>query len=298
MSMSFHPGEREVQSRAGVQARAERTRGMLSERMPDAARDFLRQLPFALLGGAAPSGAVWASLLCGPPGFLDPTEPDLLRISGTLAPWDPLSGALEPGGAVGLLAIEPATRRRMRVNGILQAAPDGELRLHTLQVYANCPKYIQARAVAFTGAAGAGRTTVAQRLDADHRRWIESSDTAFIASTHKEGGADVSHRGGAPGFIRILDEGTLLMPDYLGNALFQSLGNLVLDPRVGLLWPGFAGEGTLQISGRAELLWDGPLVASLAGAERALLIRVEQVVRSSIPLPLQWGASEPSLFNP
>ena len=85
---------------------------------------------------------------------------------------------------------------------------------------------------------------------------IAAADTFFIASAHPTRGADASHRGGGPGFVHVLGPDRLRFPDYPGNNMFNTLGNLRVDPRAGLVFPDFAGGGTLQLTGRATVRWD------------------------------------------
>ena len=82
--------------------------------------------------------------------------------------------------------------------------------------------------------------------------WIESSDTCFVASAHPDGPADVSHRGGKAGFIRV-SKNTLTVPDYPGNSMFNTLGNMALNPRAGMLFLDFQQNRQLQITGSVSL---------------------------------------------
>ena len=134
---------------------------------------------------------------------------------------DPLRDNLRPGGQIGLLAIEFVTRRRMRLNGVIESVHMGaggepasvpRSGAVTEQVYAHCPKYIQARGsgrlhrtVRPVGGTPDSATlpTRGRRLTASQRGWIEGADTFFIATAHPEHGADASHRGGPPGFVRV-----------------------------------------------------------------------------------------------
>src|SRR4030095_12436506 len=104
------------------------------------------------------------------------------------------------------------------------------------------------------------------------------ADTLFIASVHADAGADASHRGGQPGFVRVLDERRLLIPDYAGNTMFQTLGNIAADPRVGLLFVDFDTGATLQLTGRARILWEPEALAPLRGADRALEGEIDEIV--------------------
>src|SRR5262249_20591785 len=162
---------------------------------------------------------------------------------------------------------------RLRVNGREVRADRDTIEIRTEEVFGNCPKYIQARALepgAEQGQVGAARRSHA--LTEPQQLAIERADTLFIASVHADAGADASHRGGQPGFVRVLDERRLVIPDYAGNNMFQTLGNIAADPRVGLLFVDFATGVTLQLTGRARILWEPEALAPFAGAERALAI--------------------------
>jgi hypothetical protein len=221
-------------------------------------------------------------------------------------PGDPLAETLAGAGggevAVGLLVLDAATRRRLRLNGRARVLPRGAgLAVRVEQVYANCPKYIQKREV--ETAAGVSAPAPHRRagtLDKEQRAWVASSDTFFIATAHPEAGADASHRGGNPGFVEVSGDGTtLLWPDYSGNAMFNTLGNLVADPSAGLLFLDGKRGGALQITGAAEILWDGPDVRRLPGAERAVRFRVAEAVEAPAgALPLRSRLLEYSGFNP
>ena len=117
MSDMYHDGEIRVQSRAGVRAMAERIGRGIHDRIPPAARDFMREQRWAVVGAADRDGRVWASPLAGEPGFLDAPDDVRVRVSAVPSPGDPLRDALAEGDEAGLIAIDLATRRRMRVNG-------------------------------------------------------------------------------------------------------------------------------------------------------------------------------------
>ncbi len=303
MDTPFHPGELEVQARAGVSGMAARVGNSIHPTIPPAARDFLADQPFAVVGSVAADGRVWASVLTGAPGFMRAWDERTVRLAAAPAPGDPLADNLRANPEVGMLVIEPASRRRMRLNGTASVRPDGGLQVSTRQVYANCPKYIQARAVA--GAAGAGepspRTAGARRgaaLTADQRAWIAGADTFFIASAHPEGGTDASHRGGNPGFARVTGPQRIVFPDYAGNSMFNTLGNIAVNPRAGLLFLDFAAGRTLQITGRARIIWDERQVAEVTGAERLVEVEVEETIEQAGGSPLQWRFMNYSRFNP
>jgi hypothetical protein len=120
-------------------------------------------------------------------------------------------------------------------------------------------------------------------LAAEQMRRLAASDTIFLASRHPVAGADVSHRGGARGFVHVPAPDRIVIPDYGGNMMFNTLGNLASHARAGILLVDFDGGGTLQVTGRARIEWDPAAVAAYEGAERLVEIEVEAVVEMSEP---------------
>ena len=136
-------------------------------------------------------------------------------------------------------------------------------------------------------------------LDAAARRMVEAADTLFIATAYSgdastvgaAGGVDVSHRGGKPGFVRVDADGTLTMPDFLGNYFFNTLGNLAVNPRAGLLFMDFENGDLLYLAVEADIIWDGPELRAFEGAQRLLHLHVKRMRRLEAALPLSWGAA-------
>ncbi len=296
----WHPGEREAQRRAGVADRLEETgRRTIRPFMPDQHREFFAHLAYAFVGSSDRQGRVWASLLSGPPGFIASPDPKRLTIEASSTSGDLLAEGLAPGGPLALLGLDLATRRRNRANGRVEAWGPGRIVLAVEQSFGNCPKYIARREIV---APRPSRNVVVQplsALDADARRLIGEAATIFVASSAGAGGAlDVSHRGGRPGFVRVDGDGGLTIPDYSGNFYFNTLGNLLVHPRAGLLVADFASGDLLQLHGATEILWGGPDVETLAGAERAWRFHpiAGQWLRGA--LALRFGADETSPFSP
>jgi uncharacterized protein len=300
MTSSYHAGELSVQRQAGVEEQARRIGQGIKATIPPAAQAFLQQQPMVLVGSIDTVGQVWASLLTGAPGFLMPIDQRTLRITATPIFGDPLRDNLHDQAQLGLLAIDLATRRRMRLNGQVECLGDGRFAVHARQVYANCLKYIQARTLETiaTGVHGPGRIRRSDQLSAEQQAWVASSDTMFIASAHPDGGADISHRGGTPGFVRVVDARTLRIPDYAGNTMFQTLGNLQANPQAGLLLLDFASGATLQIAGTTRIIWEAERVAEFAGAERLVEVTVAEVVEIADAHPFRSHTVEHSPFNP
>ena len=299
----FHEGELEIQRRAGVAAVAARVgQANLVQSLPPGFAEFLSERFFVVVGSADPDGHVWASLLIGPPGFIRTVDSRHLALTAGPPSGDPLQRSLDAGpAAVGLLAIDAATRSRIRVNGVARRAPEGGLVVEVSEVFGNCPKYIQRRtpvSLVEEGEVGHERIRAAS-LDGPQSRLVTAADTFFIASLHPDRGADASHRGGRPGFVRVQADGrSLTFPDYTGNSMFQTLGNLQVDGRAGLLFIDWEGGDTLQLSGRATIVWDAETVAVWPGAERVVQFTIEAVQQHPRALPLRWELIERHRLNP
>ncbi len=303
MRSVFHAGELAAQRRAGVAEMARRVGNGIHPQMPDAAQEFLVRQPFVIIGGTDAEGAVWCGILAGEPGFALTLDSRTVAVAALPIPGDPLRPLLTDAQTteteIGLLAIEPHTRRRMRVNGVAEPKEDGFL-IHVRQAYANCPKYIQARQIeavpSFASEAPAVHSGAA--LAPAQQAQIERADTFFIASAITGSGADASHRGGNPGFVRVLDAQTFIFPDYSGNTMFNTLGNLLTNPRAGLLFADWDTGATLQLTGEAEILWDAASAAELPGAERVVRFRIAAAVEIENAIPLRGRFESYSPFNP
>jgi predicted pyridoxine 5'-phosphate oxidase superfamily flavin-nucleotide-binding protein len=227
-------------------------RGISSALPPGTAR-FLGRQRLVVASSMGADGRVWASLLTGPAGFVEAAGPKRLHLAAQPLAGDPLAGNLAARGVLGLLVFDPRTRERMRFNGRGLLSPEG-ISLQVEQAYGNCPAYIQLRRLAADGEPGpVGAARVARHLSDRQQAWIESADTFFIATWHPEGGADASHRGGFPGFVRVLGARRLAFEDYPGNGMFNTLGNLVVHPWAGLLFADFATGDLLQLTGEARV---------------------------------------------
>lgn len=292
----WHPGEIAIQAHLGVSERmAELGPRVIRDHLIEQHRDFYRHLPFVVLGAVDPVGEVWATLRTGAPGFLEAPDPLHLRVRSPAEPDDPAEAGLTDGAAIGLLGIDLATRRRNRLNGTLRrTGPDG-FAVRVEQSFGNCPQYIQVRTHPHPVADSPRPAPhVSQGLDAQARATIAGADTLFVAS-YAEGAdgrrqVDVSHRGGPAGFVRVGGDGVLTVPDYSGNRFFNTLGNMLANPRAGLAVIDFATGDLLQMSGRAEVLLDSPETASVPGAERLWRFAPRTVIRRPGAWPLRFDA--------
>ncbi len=296
--MSFHDGELLVQQRAGVLAEAKRVGQMLRPAISPSVRAFFSERRFVVLSAATASGRVWVSVLAGAAGFLQVSE-DGTRLDVAVGARidDPIAPAIYPGNSIGLLGIDFAARRRNRVNGTVRSDGVG-ISIEIREAFGNCPKYIHAYTPLPDGPTAQVASQSGTRLDAQQRRWIERAETFFLGTVHPEAGADASHRGGAPGFVRVTGPRELLWGDYSGNRLFQSLGNVAVHPPAGLLFLDPKTGSTLQLSGKLQIDWSPEAAAAIPGAERVLRFTIEQIVERPSAIPLRWAPGESSPFNP
>lgn len=274
MTSPYHPGELHIQHAAGLHEDAAHVAQIIHPRLSGSAALFLSRTETIVLAGLDRSGRCWTSARAGQPGFVRTTS-DHLHITGGLRTDDPLA-ALGPGDPVGTIAIDMAHRRRLRVNGSIEAADRDRIVVVVREAYGNCPKYIDTRGRIEPLPPGHVADRTKCRLTAADKQLLEESRTFFIGSIHPQRGADASHRGGDPGFVEVKTSNELRFPDYPGNAMFNTLGNVFLDPRVGLLFVGPAGD-RLQITGAATIEFHQPSTNNPEG--RTIIVRVDDTVR-------------------
>lgn len=253
-----------MQRRAGVADEAQAVGRIIAQNLPRGAARFLARQRLAVTSSLDKDGRVWTSLLTGRAGFIEAADEKLLRVAAQPIAGDPLAANLAARPELGLLVLDPQTRQRMRFNGRGLVSPDGVFLLVD-QVYGNCPKYIQRRRLEadVESPAPAIAPRLSGSLDARQGSWIASADTFFIGSFHPVGGADASHRGGFPGFVRVSGPDRLAFADYPGNGMFNTLGNLSAYPQAGLLFVDFATGDLLQLTGRARIEADFSVVVQV-----------------------------------
>ncbi|MFF9014947.1 pyridoxamine 5'-phosphate oxidase family protein [Streptomyces sp. NPDC014870] len=279
---AYNAGSRAVQERTGVTDIAAHVGRSITDGIRPVAAAFLELQPMLVLAAADGDGRVWSSLLTGTPGFARATGPHTISVAA------PPPG---PGPApVGTIALDPRTRRRMRLNGIARPSARG-FTVEAEQVFSNCPKYIQKRELyAPDLATPPGAPCHSTALTPAQEEFVRAADTFFIATTAPDG-MDASHRGGFPGFVSVDSPTELSWPDYPGNAMFLTLGNLETDSRAGLLFLDWRTGTTLQLSGTARTTY---------GEEggRTTGLRVERVVETPAASPLRWSGPDFSPANP
>jgi predicted pyridoxine 5'-phosphate oxidase superfamily flavin-nucleotide-binding protein len=300
----WHAGEVALQRSVGVAERmSEIGRRTLRDHLIEQHREFYPLLPMVVLGSVDGQGAPWATLRTGNPGFLRAPDAHHLRLDLQRDCNDPAEAGLDEGASAALLGIDLSTRRRNRLNGTVTRDAGG-FSLSVLQSFGNCPKYIQRREPVFVGDPAALSPVVPEELatfDAAALELVARADTLFVASYVEtpdgRRSVDVSHRGGTAGFVHV-DGSVLTIPDYAGNMYFNTLGNLLANPRAGLTFAEFGTGDILQMTGRAWILPTRPDTAIYPGAERLWRFEPTRILRRPGALAVRWRFGEWSPFLP
>ncbi|WP_170384645.1 FAD-binding oxidoreductase [Ruegeria atlantica] len=299
----FHTGEQDMQSRVGKREKIEDLgRNFIRPFMPDQHREFFGKLPFIVIGSVNPDGWPWASMLSGRPGFMNSPHNARLDIDARPLVDDPLGGALETGAPIGLVGVELSTRRRNRMNATVGLVEGDGFSLDVVQSFGNCPQYIQTHEVSFVREPDANierrRSDRFFELDTQASAMISSAYSFYVASsanTPDHTGVDVSHRGGRSGFVKV-EGNSLLVPDFAGNNFFNTLGNFLVNPRAGLLFPDYQTGDVLMLTGTVEVLQeDHPEIAGFQGASRGWRFHLYQGLRIYDALPFRAELQE---FSP
>lgn len=300
---SFHAGERAVQASAGETAIADRNIAVLSDTVIAGARPFIAKQSMVVLASRDDEGAVWASAVFGKPGFLQAGDGHAIAIDVPARerdPADPVWDNIAAGRELGMLFIELGSRRRYRVNGSVSRYDSQGVEVAIREAYPNCPKYIQRRHLRQLGETSLpAQAAQGTQLRGAAERIVRQADTVFVASRHPESGADASHRGGNPGFVRLVNDTTLRIPDYHGNSLFNTFGNFEVDARAGLCIPDFAAGQALQLTGTARVLWDqDDPSGETGGTRRYWEFQVARWILRDLPQRMEWEYLDASPFNP
>jgi hypothetical protein len=130
------------------------------------------------------------------------------------------------------------------------------------------------------------------------REFIESRPMFFLATADGEGRPDCSYKGGRPGFVRVLDPHTLAFPSYDGNGMFRSLGNVLVNPKVGLLFIDFEQPNRMRVNGTASLHDDADLVATFEGAQLVVKVRARHIFPNCPRYIHRMTLAERSAYTP
>jgi predicted pyridoxine 5'-phosphate oxidase superfamily flavin-nucleotide-binding protein len=297
LNSAWHEGEVALQRHAGIAERMAEVGGrVMRDHLIDQHRAFFPLLPFVVLGAIDAEGDAWATLRAGMPGFLHAPDPHRLHADLPRDPDDPADAGMEDGNSIALLGIDLKTRRRNRLNGRIVRKGATGFDITVAQSFGNCPQYIQQREYAFVRNSRSVSSPAPQHLNAlddRARAGIGGADTFFVASyadiEDKGRQVDVSHRGGRTGFVRVDADGTLTIPDFAGNLFFNTLGNILVNGKTGLVFPDFSTGDLLQLTGDAEIILDSPEISAFEGAQRLWRFKPRRIVYRADALPLRWS---------
>ena len=119
--------------------------------------------------------------------------------------------------------------------------------------------------------------TLHSKFTEEDKQFIESASMLFVATADADGRPDCSYKGGLPGFVRVVDETTLCIPDYDGNGMYRSWGNVLVNPNVGLLFLDFEQPKRIRVNGTAEIVGDDPLMADMPDAAFVVRVSVQSI---------------------
>lgn len=292
----FHEGELEAQRRTGAGDMSSFAAAIIRDYMPDQHREFFCAQPFLVFSGADADGRIWTTLIEGPDGFVRSPDSRTLTLATEVDEQDPLAAAFAAGTDVGMVGIELATRRRNRLSGAIRRDEEGYV-VDLNMSFGNCPQYINERAWRREARTGTLAAKTSGRLSDDQIALVKTADTLFIGSGQygEEGapanGFDASHRGGEPGFVQVEGGTRLRIPDYAGNNAFNTIGNLLRNPQVGLVFVDFETGGLLHINGTATIDWAAKGAEDPA-ARRTIDIDIDTVLERPGALSLRWTREE------
>lgn len=326
-AMPFHEGEQQMHKLLNVPDYGNPTTMMLT---PQAAF-LLQRAPLLAIGTLDSDNRPWTSLWGGYTGFSESLgggiigtrtivdgvhDPVVQALVGNAKDGEMVQGEQK---MVAGLTIDLMTRKRVKIFGRMIAGTMGEvdvdyedgakptdgapekaaqIQLITKieQSLGNCPKYLNQYdikpALVVSKLAYQG-----PELSSDAKQLINKSDMFYLSSS-VEDDMDTNHRGGPPGFVRILSDTEIVYPEYSGNRLYQSLGNLLVNPKIGITFPDYETGDVLYITGTVDVLVQKEAAALLPGSNIAVKIKLVEARLVQGGLPFRGERKIPSPYNP
>lgn len=305
MEEIFHSGERQVQKMTGEAIIAHSVGRMVNDTIVGGAINFIEKQPMIVVSSINSLGQLWASIIIGDFGFAKVLSPKTLVLDISMINSnknDVFYKNIVENPHLGTLFIELSSRKRFRINGS-SSINENKIEINVQEAYPNCPKYIQRRIISMPEQFEETTSSISKgtKLILEYKDWIIKADTIFVASSSANMKMDVSHRGGNPGFIEIIDKDILKIPDYRGNSMYNTLGNFVQNPNSGILLVDFEKGETLQLTGKVELLFDQNTEEDnlkTASTGRFWLFKTEQWIHTKNHHKVDWELLEYSKFNP
>lgn len=305
MENVYHNGEKAIQELLGESENAVRFGRGIKPTLTGKAMHFIQKQLIALVSSTDEKAQLWASILIGDLGFIKvPTAQKIVfnekLIRSTLT--DILYQNIEKKPEIGTLFVELHTRRRYRVNGKV-ARKNGKMELAIEQMYANCPKFIQRNDLSLPKEKVVlqPKITKGKALAETAKKWISQANAFFIATKNAANQTDTSYRGGNDGFIEILPNDTLRVPDYPGNSHYSTFGNIYENPHAGLLFVDFEKGRTLQLTGKVTFDFNQNSPADMAKSAdtgRFWLFETKEWILTENHHQVDWAFMDYSPYNP
>ncbi len=306
-SKPYHSGELAAQHKAGTRGAAIELAEVMTDSLSFSSNHdaFLAARRFSVLTNVeADSGHVWVTPLFGKKGDLKAISENEIIISGGCIPVDDVINLCQSGTPLSLLAIDLNQHRRLRINGVAKAPIDSvsnALTFNVREFSPNCPKYINKRTIIVdaNGAEPINSEAVREkrtRLSESDQAFITAMDTLWIGSYAPDIGADTNHRGGKPGFIRVTSPTTIEWPEYRGNGMFFTSGNLEVNDKAGVTLIDFESGSFIQMTGHGYVDWQHN--GSYEGATRVIKYHIEKLVRVDQATTHRWERLDFSPYNP
>ena len=301
----YHKGERQVQEFVGETRQAEFNGQAISNSIIEGALKFISEQEYVVVSTTNDQKNVWTSILSGDRGFMTAPNPKTILIEKDKSDIDNNDyfwRTIQKNKKIGMLIIELASRRRIRVNGTISKLDSRYVKINVNEAYPNCMKYIQRRHIVNRQKWNETINTEISKgiaLNQLQQELIKKSDTFFIGTANPKGHLDTSHRGGQPGFVDLIDDKTIRVPDYKGNSMFNTFGNLMLNDHAGVVFWDFDNGKVLQMTGKAKIHWDNPGTEKVTtGTGRFWEFTLEKWKEQKLGRELTWEFLDYSPHNP
>ncbi|KAL2835252.1 hypothetical protein BDW59DRAFT_168497 [Aspergillus cavernicola] len=316
-SNSWHDGEGKMHQLLRVPYQDNPTVPFLTPR----AGLLMQQSPLLAIGALDHDGKPWSSLWGGEEGFATPTSASSFDIKTPVGEtYDPVVESLlldstgNSGKPVSFLAVDLENRRRVKLfgkitAGSLNVANDDEriragiahLAVHVDGSLGNCPKYLNAKRIV-PAPPDPKLISETPQLHPGAIDLLSHADCLFISSSHGTQDMDTNIRGGPPGFVRVVSNeprgAVFVYPEYSGNRLYQTLGNLQTTPLAGYVFPDFETGNALFVTGTTEILLGKDASPVLPHSNIVVRVTVTAARFVAKALPFRGAPGKPSPYNP
>lgn len=312
-TVPWHEGEEKLHQWLRVPHGSNPTSPFLSPR----AASLVQQCPILALGTLDYQGRPWSTIWGGTAGFATPVSESLIGLQTQVdSKYDPVVQALLTGNQteaykgkmVSGLAVDLENRRRVKLYGrmVTGSLSDGDagqaqLVVHIEESLGNCPKYMNKKHIV-PAKPDSKLISDSPQLSATAVELLSRADTIFISSSHGATTMDTNNRGGPPGFMRVQSNNAsgavIVYPEYSGNRLYQTLGNLETTPLAGFVVPDFDTGNVLYFTGSTEILAGKDAAAVLPRSNLAVRVTIAAAIFVENGLGFRGEAGDPSPYNP